>query len=387
MASFLFPHLARVVAQVQAPQLLHALFAPYRDFFATHLGSDANELVDADALARLPADVDLPERLAEDLCFIAEMATPAAMDQLLQQIDGEHAPLQRWLLETDAVTPADVAAATRVWAPQLLERVHAEQAVRRRRKFVYLCARKGIAAPRATLSSRQWAILKEQLGETLAQRKRSASVEVFSRMREQRLVVIVRRGDPLKVEGAIDEDGASRRVRFRPEVYDLIEVDPETRELAINTNTPRLLGVYRTVFGEHLFDDAEALPHAKYTMKPLRAGAESLVCSDIPGLEWARLIHVRLVFDHGEQIEHVDRRAPDLFRCMTRTGHAIPPDADIHSATFRLKFAGARAPRTVKLEGASGASYTRNEDAELVETWLIARGFCAAPGTSHAIAV
>jgi hypothetical protein len=63
-------------------------------------------------------------------------------------------------------------------------------------------------------------------------------------------------------------------------------------------------------------------------------------------------------------------------------------------ASFLVKFTDAKTPRTVTIRPQNIASYTRDSDASIVETWLTARGFVksapeaqdadVAPAVAHA---
>jgi hypothetical protein len=135
----------------------------------------------------------------------------------------------------------------------------------------------------------------------------------------------------------------------------------------------------RSEFGLHLFGSADHFPGtAKYTLDPLRAeGEAALACTDIEDMQWVKLIEVRY-FWGGPVGETEIRRADDLFAVLHRRGAEIPTGCRLVQATFRVKFADAKIPRSVSIRPSNIAKYTRDDDGTLVEQWLSRRGFIVA---------
>ena len=90
-------------------------------------------------------------------------------------------------------------------------------------------------------------------------------------------------------------------VYYRPEKYDVLKYDEGLGELAINAEgNKKLAEHYRELVGVLLFDDAKHFPDtAKFTLEPLQeAGAESLVCSDVEGIDSVVLKELQLSLIH-----------------------------------------------------------------------------------------
>src|SRR5262249_61943454 len=56
------------------------------------------------------------------------------------------------------------------------------------------------------------------------------------------------------------------------------------------------------------------------------------------------------------------------------------PAGDLPRATFRVKFSGSKAPRSVTIRPSNVAQFTRDGDSALVEEWLAAPGVPPAQG-------
>jgi len=137
--------------------------------------------------------------------------------------------------------------------------------------------------------------------------------------------MLVRHGDPRKCEGALNSTG-SFNVYYRPEVFDMIRYDRKTGELSINAGScKKIYDLYRENVGLHFFGDALHFPtgKAKFTLDPLRAdGEDSLVCSDIDGMELVVLKEVQYFWGGPEN--EVEIRG----RQRLQGAQAAQPDGD-----------------------------------------------------------
>ncbi len=142
--------------------------------------------------------------------------------------------------------------------------------------------------------------------------------------------------------------------------------------------------LFRSAFGLHLFGNADYFPDGdKFTLDPLKTdGADSLVCSDVKGLEWIRLKEIQR-FWGGPEKEIETRRAHDLFAALGARNAAIPMTARLIKATFSVKFENARTPRSVTVRPPNIAMYTRNDDGPIIEDWLMKRGFAPRPAAEE----
>lgn len=318
-------------------------------------------------------DSTTPSALIDDLYYVDEMATKEGMDSLLAGLADQGVALD----VGDDPTPADVAVRVRLRAPEVLERKHAECfLMQKRRSFEYFQSRSGAVGRFVPPTSGAIAAFEAELGARLVTMKRGVDCRLFVFQRPDAVWLLVRRGDPRKREGTI-EKGVSGSVHYRPERYDVLRYDDEYGELAINAEGNKKLGEhYRELVGELLFGDRSRFPTAqKYTLEPLKlAGEGSVVCSDIDGLDWITLKEVKMLWG-GKHSETETRSAKDLFAALKDRDRALPDNARIVRATFLVKFANTKTPRAVTVTHGNKATFTRDDDAPLVEQWLTLRGF------------
>ncbi|MFQ5510131.1 MAG: hypothetical protein ACE5FN_12485, partial [Leptospirillia bacterium] len=189
---------------------------------------------------------------------------------------------------------------------------------------------------------------------------------------------LVRHGEPIKREGSI-EDGKASSVVYRPAKHDVLAYDPALGELSINARSKAEREMYRTRFGLHLFGDVAFFPgQGKYTLEPLRKDWEkALVCTDIDGMEWVKVKEVQISSD-GDHPEVVSHKAKGTFAALAVRKARLPDDAELVQASFLVKFPDSRTPRAVTIRPSNIANYTRDGDSDMVEQWLVKRGFIIA---------
>jgi hypothetical protein len=344
--------------------------------------------LDYEALAHvlMTPDESTPRELVDDLFFVDEMATPEGMDALREEI-GKLPPALRKQLELGAdPTPADVAVMVRLHAPDILENKHAETLLVSKRSFQYFQPANGNGKPFTKPTDKQLKTLEAVFDDVFDQMKRGRNSKVFVFDRPDEVWMLVRHGDPCKREGALNSTGSSS-VYYRPEVFDVIRYDRKTGELSINAGScKKIYDLYREKNGLHFFGDALHFPagKAKFTLDPLRAdGEDSLVCSDIDGMESVVLKEVQY-FWGGPENEVEIRKAANVFEALKRRNRTIPDSARISKAKFQVKFADSKAPRMVTVSNSNVTSFTRDSDASSVETWLTKRGFAIVAGDGDA---
>lgn len=361
---------------------LHQLLRPHAGFLAAHgvvLPSDPADM-DLEAIGRVilePHD-DTPFDLVDALTHIHEMATPEGMDRLQRAAAAVGIALD----PTVDRTPADLA--LQLWsdAPDLLRRQHAEHIVLKRRALdSYLPLPE---TPRVRPSDLDGAL--RQFEDTVRAWYRAqgrgdgAAVLVFREERQLRLVI--RHGGPYQRKGCLQEGGPGT-VQFRPMEFGVAILDRRTWELRINGGGKRERELYRKAVGSHLFGRADFFPAGmgRYTLDPIREGRRCLVCADIPGLRQVRLTELRMY--RGGMCRHARiEQADDVFLALEFAREEIPRDALLTAAKFEIVFADSPKPRSVTIRHGNVAQYTRDEDADLVETFLRRRGFVK--GGAHA---
>ncbi len=134
--------------------------------------------------------------------------------------------------------------------------------------------------------------------------------------------------------------------------------------------------LYRETFGFYLFGDRNYFnAQTRFSLEPLRESQEdSLVCSDIEGMEWVRLQEIR--FAHGGEYEEIEiRKAADIFAAMERRGELFPQRAQITHASFEIRFSNSNTARKVTISSENKAQFKHDDDVEILEEWMKRRGF------------
>lgn len=365
-----------------APERLIAFLKPFSPYLADrglYLPDAAGSDMDYGRLSGIlmNPDENTPAGMVDALYFVHEMATTDEMDRLLEAAREAGLALD----DTPASSPADVA--VQVWLQDrgLLERKHAEVMVLRPKSFEYFAGKAGGPQGIPKPTAKQLEAIQADLDAWFVEHKRGVGSKVFVFPDEAngKAWILVRHGMSMKREGAT-KDGESSSVYYRPEVHDVLVYDANLDEVGIHTGTKGERTLYRKVFGAHLFKDDAYFPDGeKFTLQPLiDDGADSMVCTDVDGIEWVRLKEVQRYWG-GKQKEIETRRADDLFAAMAARSASFPAGAKLIRAVFLVKFEDAKTPRTVTIRPKNIASYSRDEDGVRIEKWLVNRGFALAP--------
>ncbi|MDP8239967.1 MAG: hypothetical protein P9X24_12825 [Candidatus Hatepunaea meridiana] len=368
-------------------QLKHLiqLLKPNEDYLSGRglsLSADRHEDFDYELLANILIDPDgqIPMDLLNALYFVHEMSHEDGMDDLIQGVQESGLVIS----SEDDSSPADIAVQVWLQDSNLLERKHAEQSMQKKRSFEYFLAEETSLKTTPSLDTPTIAILEKNLEEWFLANKRGRGTKVFAFDREDEVRFLVRHGRPFRREGSI-VDGQSSSIFFRPENHDVLVYDKALGELRMNAENKRIKKIYLEFFGKYLFGNKNHFPGAnKYTLEPLRIdGRSSLVCSDIPGLEWIRLKEVQYSWD-SEIPETEIHKATDLFQCMADREEEIPEEVGLIGASFDVKFENIRSPRTLTICRGNIAQYSHDDDCVCLEKWMTKRGFILPAGVNDA---
>ena len=356
---------------------LRQLLTPYEEFF-TNRGAplpppESSNGLDYEGLARvfMTPDSDTPQGLAEALYFIHEMSTPHGMDDLLYESE------RRGILLTGDPdpTPADVAVQVWLQNPDLLQRKHAEQHLKRPRSFEYYRTAVFPVPAFETPTRSSLRKLEQALDAWFVTKRRGDGSRVFVFPKPDAVWFLVRHGLPFERKPVI-QDGESSSVFFREEAHDVLAYDPVLGELKMNARSKGEKQLYRKQFGRHLFGDDEFFPGtAKYTLEPLRRdGAQSLVCTDVDGMDWVVLKHIEF-FRGGPHKEVKVMKATNVFAALEARQGRFPERLPINRASLHVKFSDSKTPRTITIRPPHVTQYTRDDDSVIVERWFRKRGF------------
>jgi hypothetical protein len=368
--SFAQPDLLRTIE----PANLLRILEPCRGFLESRglswpQGGEAS--IDYESLSRILAQPDewMPAQAIEGLHVISNLGTDANFDALLDIA-------RRNFIDVDLdTTAADLAARIWIEVPQALVVKERETGCQTRRRFEVLRARNPEDRTRREQIPLEFSALETALEEWFVAKKRGICCRVARVDLPDEIRFFVQHGQPCKRKDT-RQGAESTCAFFRPERTDLVIYDLERNELRISTSTLGELKLYREKFGQYVFDDPERFVYAsKYTLAPLQtAGAASLRCRDIGGLEWIRLTGIEYAWPEG--LNHIERhKADDLFRSLELQHRRIDANARLVRARFLVKLTGETTPRPVLIQPPNIAEYGRGEEAALIEEWLLRRSF------------
>jgi len=363
-----------------AREHLLALLNPHKPYFdgrgLTLPPPSASDGIDYDQLVNvlMNPDTDTPKGLLDALYFVHEMATPEAMDVLLQEAENNGITLNG----NPDPTAADVAVQVYLQDKDLLERKHAEQYLLKPRSFEYFQTDTHPIPKFKQPTAKALVALEKDLDDWFEKKKRGRGSKVFVYPKKDSVWFLVRHGDPLRREGSLD-GGQASSVFYRPEKYDVLVYEPTIGEIRMHACGKGEKDLFRRQFGRHVFSKEDFFPETgKYTLEPLRTdGDASVVCTDVDGMEWVRLKEIQFFWGGAEKETEI-RKANDVFAAYAGRGRTMPQKARIIRASFQVKFTDSKTARTVTIRPSNIAQYTRDSDAAVVEDWLTKRGFILA---------
>lgn len=358
-------------------EVLLRFFEPFREFLSAR-GIDFDELSNpgnSDILETLsktflsPGE-DTPRALIDAIFCVSELATLDAADAL------DNAARRIGLELPDDATAAEVAMLLSLADPAAAQRLHYERIPLRARAFEYFGAAEHSDAAFEPPAETQIQAIERSLNIWFEKRRMGCGCRIFTFTRDHEVWFLIRHGDHYRHEAAVADDGSAASVLFRPEKFDVLVYDSLTGEIRINAKTPTLRDRYRTTFSLALFGCENYFPETnKYTLDPIRRdGPASIQCSDVPGLIWVRL--VKLEYELPELEKEVrTHKAGDVFNAIECRQFVLPPHARLLQATFQVRFRDNPTPRSVTIKPTNVALYTRDDDSQVIEEWLMRRGF------------
>lgn len=373
LRNFSNPAILKAIAKPLLTQFLQR----YDVFFAgRQLSLAPQQEIDYERLASIlmsPGE-DTPPELLDALFFIDEMSLPQCYDDLLNKLPSIEIPAS----SLSEPTTADLAVLIWLKSPGTLETMHAEQFMVHAKKYDLFLPTIPVIPPMVELTETVINAIEHDLNEWFETQKRGRGTKVFVFRRDGLVWFLIRHGEPYKRQGTL-KNAESSSIFFRPEKFDVLVYDPQLAEFSIHTDTKGEKKAYCKFVGKHLFGSG-ALFNVdncgdKYTLEPLRTeGPDSLVCTDVEGIESVRLSEVQ--FRHDSSASHLEiHRSGNVFEALDAQGRCIPEDVRLIRASFKVLFTNADRPRTVSVRPPNSAIFDRESDREVVSEWLTLRGF------------
>jgi hypothetical protein len=362
-------------------ELFLQMVTPFRSYIEKKGGvqwSEEPEQFPYDALTEIlvsPSD-DTPIELFDAFFFVDEMSAEKHFDQLYQ--DALQAGID--FTGYDNPTPADLALLIWIQNPELLQRLHAGQHITKARKFETFFGKRG-GLP--DVSKETITALEKSLNEFFHLHRKGRGVRVFVFMRDDGIWFLIRHGLPMKREAVITDEGESKGVLFRPEIYDVLTFLPDCGELQIHTSTVGEKKAYCDLIGTHILGDRDFFIYNgktdKFSLEPfIRDWRKSLICTDIEGIESVTPIEVRFLVN-VETNHQETHRADNLFDAFELEGRDIPKSYTLNRISLRIKFKNDPNPRVVTLCVPNTAIFERDSDSNSVTSLLKSRTFTLNP--------
>jgi hypothetical protein len=386
MATYALPRFSQPkVLRAIAPDQLLAFLRPYRRALisrgVTWPPPGSTEGIDYLGLIKLfvSPDSKMPRKLIDALYLVDEMATHEGMDALLEEVTRQGLTISH----SEEDSPADVV--VRVWLlnKDIVERKHAEQFLKTVRTFESYQTERAQPPEFTPPTEKDLEKLATDLDGWFERKNRGRGAKLIMCDRADGVCFLVRHGEPFKREESLEGRNTSS-VCYRPLKYDVLIYAPQIGELRIHARSKGEKQLYRETFGKHLFGDEDIFPGTdKFTLEPLRElGEDSLSPADIEGIDWVKLREVQFYYA-GDPWEIVTRKSDDIFALFKSRRKSFPEVGHIIRATFQIKFADSKTPRSVVIKPSNIAQFNRDDDSELVERWLRARGFIIQSGGTN----
>ncbi len=363
------------------PAILLRFLRKYRDFFIKEsvLSSNA-DAVDYDRLSLLlasPSEV-MPGLLMADLFYWNEVAEMAQIEDLNEIAE------RQGIAFNDEICIEEAALLVRMEAPEDLEDLYAvyqaHGLLRKKKRFLSYFATVTELATWKKPTPRMLTRFSHDMDAWYESQKKGRGTRVSVIEKDDAAWFIIRHGGTFKKENAVDK-GEPTLVFYRPEAYDLLIYYHGLGELAIYNegHSKRERQAYCTYLGKNLFDNPsyfERNDSAKYSLEPLRQrGRAALDCSDVPGVQHARLTDLRYQFNGGNH-HRVTHKAEDVFAGLEDLGESIPEGAQLVLMGVKLMLDSALGgERTVRLHAPNVSVYDHERDAEVAHRFLALKGF------------
>lgn len=376
----------RVLKSIKHDRLLK-FFSPHHDYIASRGLKLPREGKVSDSQFELLGEIlrtpdhHTPAELMRAVHMVNELARESMMETLLHQIED----LAKAFDNNERIMPADVAVEAILRHRELAESIHRLQALNARRTYSYFQANSDQVPVLEAPLERHRVSFQLCVGEYFESKQCGRGTQATVHLTDDLLEITVSHGRPWQLQDIL-VDGTRDILNFQPLHEDLLQFNRLTGELKINAATPIQKEMYRIAFGKHFFSDENLFPPGDiWTAEPLRHNSEAaLSVINVPQLLSATLTSVTL-FIAGAKPELVTTRRADLIEVLDeRIAYFENLDIDVRIAEARLdlRFIDGRRTRSVAIKPPNIAVYTRDGDADVIEAFLMDRGFNNGKGIS-----
>ena len=363
--------------------LLIRLLTPYRTFLEGKSGfqwttEQAEFSFENLSKVMLSLDSNTPEDFLKSLYFVDWFSDELYFDPLLQTAKTKIP------LISNEITLEDLVLTLWLESPGSLEQLHAElhrlDRKGRTRRFESFFSTYPQPLPLEKPDNATIKAMENDLEFWAYTNKRGKGVRVFVSSENGAVWIMIRHGQPMKRENTVEPDGGDGLAFYRPEKFDSMIYYGATGELAVCAKNKGELVAYSTCLGKHCFGDEKYFDLrgvTKYTLEPLtQRGRMALFCDDVPGVRSIALHEILVDYGVDSELDLEIRKSDDVFESLENQGRMLNESflGRIVKAKFRVQFTDDRI-RTLTIELPNIAHYDRETDHELLNAWLVKRGF------------
>jgi len=360
-----------------SPDRLVAFLAPWRAFLeirGLQFPDTRDVEIDYAGLAQIlmTPDRSTPSAMVDALYYVHETASAQDMDELLTAVRNQNVPI----VDDPTATPIDLAIDIWLAAPELVRSRHAETIAMRQQNFEYFGPQRPVRTAFPEVDAALRSQIEAELDDWFEAHRRGRGCRLFIIRHAPMTWVLIRHGQTMRREASQRDDGEAGTEFFRPQRHDVLIYDERSGDIGVHATTKGERALYLRTLGKFLFTGEEHFPPAgRFTLDPLMAhGSAALNVRDIEGITAVRLTEYRRYWG-GAQRETETRKAEDVFAALAQRSPATLAGGRLVSATFKVTFDGQEKDRSVTIRPPGIARFERNDDSELIETWLRERGF------------
>jgi len=365
-----------MLGTVSGPRLI-AFLTPWSDYLALRgfiLATSCTTEFDYQGLGQvlMSPDASTPGDMIDALYHVSDVSGLEAVEELQAKVATSGLAVTR----DHRATALDFA--IDVWnaAPDFIRRHHAESVAQSQQAFDYSTGCRAGPWKFPSVPDSIQRTIEAAFDDWFEAHNRGRGCRLIIVRQPDTVWLVIRHGNLMRREASHEDDGTAGTAFYRPQLHDVLVYDETADTIGIHTQTKGSRKLYLRILGGHLFGDPEYFqPIRRYTLAPLiDRGAEALACEDIVGLEHVTLVETQVVWG-GRYKEKEIHRANDIFAAAEQRGLERIASREPVMAAFTVKFTDSPRERRVVIRTPASARYDRNEDGEIIETWLRARGF------------
>jgi hypothetical protein len=349
-------------------ELLQKFLLPYEEYLAAE-GLHCASLHEANYeqlffILNLP--IKKPHNLMKALAYIRNVATFEGLALMIATAEENNL-----VLDFANPTPPDIAMQILVNAPELLERLYREELSIQGRAFNCFSCKDKAKFCTLNISAVSINALENSLDQWFALKNYGTKSRLYVyHSHEQMSYMAISHGlydMPLN-----NGDQRTAMPHYSPRAFDFIQYNHALNEIAIQGATNEFVTIYKELIGKHFLGSKDYFDvMEKFNLSPLQESIKnSLQCKDVPGITLVRLTELRLMVDVGEIDTLTSKNCLSVFR-----NHIPIAGNELHEAMFTIHIQDEDKPQFIKIKLPNVITYSSNEYANLMNNWLMRRGF------------